>query len=485
MKLVVQIPFAFWFFLSSLSQAQEKVGEFILSSDFKVKGNTEFLALNDSGDSSRIAFFAFDRGKISTCELDQNFKLITSHNYENPNFISYTNLLGGIYSNKKSILVYANGRRKSFNVISVNNKRKFLVNKEIKVPKDEIFLESFHLGENYYLVTTGWTGSYLVFYRIDTELNTETRKVGLENFSFGNYENGLYQNLLNYEGELSISKISYETLNSLATAVGQHKIYVFDNTFSLTLDKYFGQTLFLKIDLQNWSTHLSKFDLKNVNCKKSNSTSFLLYNNLFKSQVCDDQLLISVFDSSTGSELNRFQVDSESEIDFKNTPIMQEGGNTIYAADSRELTSTKSLLKKMIKSDMSISVNLSEQPENCYEVTIGSFEEKQMASGGAPNYSGGTSVPIGGMNVQIPNNPTYSGYLKNTWTKSVFFKTKLKQENFSHLQGKIEKNEFDRIQDFTNRYSNKIVTETVFYRNGQYYLLHYAKDSQNLVVTKF
>jgi hypothetical protein len=486
MKLLAKISYICWFFvLNSLSHAQVRVGEFMLSADFSVKKNTELLALNDSGDSSRIAFFAFDREKISACELDEKFHLITNHNYTNPNFISFTNLLGGIYSNKKSILVYANGRRKSFNVISVNNERKFLVNKEIKVPKDEIFLESFQFGENYYLVTTGWTSSYLAFYRIDTELNIETRKIELENFSFGNYENGLYQNLLNGEGELSISKISYETKNSLATAVGQHKIYVFDNTFSLTLDKFFGQTLLLRIDLQNWITSLNKIDLKNTNCKKSNSTSFLFYNHLFKSQVCDDQLLISVFNSSTGSELIRFQVDSESEIEFKNTPIMQEGGNTIYAADSRELTSTKSLLRKMIKSDMSISVNLSELEENYYEVTIGSFEEKQMASGGVPNYSGVPTAAIGGMNLQIPYNPTYSGYLKNTWTKSVFFKTKIKQENFSHLQGKIEKNEFDRIKDFTNRYSNKIVTETVFYRNAQYYLFHYNNDSQNLVITKF
>lgn len=229
-------------------------------------------------------------------------------------------------------MVYANGRKKSFNAVSVNNQRRFLINKEVELSKEEIFLESFEHGNYFYLVTVGWTTSNLFFYKFDSDINIETQRVELADLVFGVNEKGLYKNPLRTNGEESISNISYETINSLATTASQNKIYVFDNTFTLALDKHFGQTLILKINLQDWSKSLKKIAFESNNCEKSNSNSSLLHNWLFKSQVCDDQLRFSIFDYQTGVELSSFSVGSEEEIAFKNTPVIQEGGKTMFAA---------------------------------------------------------------------------------------------------------------------------------------------------------
>jgi len=471
-----------------LAYGQEKVGELVSDPDFDVKKNTDLLVLKDPTDSLKACFFAINGRQILAQEFDTSYQTITTHTYEKLNDLQFPNLIGGIYAEKKTVLVYANGRNKSFNALSVNNERKFLINKEIKIGKDEIFLESFELGKYFYLVTVGWQKSYLVFYRINNELIIETHKVELKEYSFGNQEPDLYKNLISTTNDINVSKISYQTINSLAATFNMAKIYTFDDTFVLTLDKLFGQTLFLKINLLNWDTELIKFKVNIEACDKSKSNSFLYFDKLLKAQVCDDRLILSIIDINSKEILNKYEAKSGEEIKFKNTPITQEGGSSVYVAnDSRELANGNSLFRKIHNSQMSLAANLTKQCRSCYEVTIGSFEEKEMASGGGPSYIGGTSVPMGGAMIPVQGSfsPTYIGYTKSTWTKSAFFKTLLQGDNFSHKTGQIEKNEFERIESFVDKNESEIITKTVFYKTNNYYLTYYSKESKNFIVMKF
>lgn len=479
------------FFILSESYGQDKVGEIFNATEFNVKGNSDLLIQKDPTHSFVNCLYVFDKEEILALEFNNDYQTITNHTYINPNHLKFPNLLGGVYTDKKSVLVYTKGRNQSFNVVSVNNQRKFLVSKEIEISKDEIFLESFGFGKYYYLVTVGSRSSYLVFYKIDTDLKIETYTVDLSEITFGVTEKGLYRNLLTEGGEKRISNVSYETINSLATTASRNKIYVFDNTFNLTIDKNFGQTLILRVNLLDWSKSFKKVALKSDHCKQSKSNSFLFYKWLFKSQICNDQLRLSVFDYETGIELTNFVAGSEEEISFKNTQIIQKGGKTMLAADSRELSKTSSLIRKILNSEISIAVNATNSCESCFEVTLGSFEEWEVAPGAGPgigpSYIGGTYVTLGGTTTRIPGtfSPTYSGYAKGTLTKSAFFKSLLRNDNFSHILGYIEKNSFERIESFTDSIESIIITKTVFFRNGQYYLAYYSKDSKSFVIMKF
>lgn len=490
MKLIAFRAFLFYHLVLglSLTYGQEKVGEIVNDHDFDIKKSTDLLILKDPTDSLKKCLFAINGRQILAQEFDNNYQTITSHTYDKLYDLQFPNLIGGIYAEKKSILIYANGRNKSFNALSVDNERKFLVNKEIKIGKDEIFLESFESGKHFYLVTVGWKKSYLVFYRITTELIVETYKVELNDYKFGNTETDLYNNLIGTSNDIDVSKISYETINSLGSSFNRAKIYTFDDTFVLTLDKLFGQTLILKINLLSWDAELLKFKVNDDDCNKSKSNSFLYFNTLFKTQVCDDRLLLSILNVDTKEIINRYEAKSSEEIEFNNTPITQEGGNTIYVAnDSRELKNANSLFRKIHNSQISVAANLTKQCGSCFEVTIGSFEEKEIASGGVPSYTGGTSVPMGGSMIPVQGgfSPTYYGYTKSTWAKSAFFKTLLQGDNFSHKPGEIYKNDFDLIEKYTETNESKIITKTVFYKAGKYYLAYYNKDSKSLIVMKF
>lgn len=483
MKLIALCPslICLLVFGVSLARGQEKVGEIVNPLDFDVKKSTDLLVLKDPTDPLKTCLFAINRGQILAQEFDTNYQAITHQTYNNQNHLQFPNLLGGVYTDKRSVLINANGRNKSFNILSVDNERKFIVNKEIKLSNDEIFLESFALGTYFYLVTVGWKNPYLVFYRITNKLIIETHKVALDDYKFGKQETDLYNNLIGTTNDIDVSKISYETINSLGATYNRAKIYTFDDTFVLTMDKQFGQTLILKINLLKWEAEFMKFKVNGDDCSKSKSNSFLYFDKLLKAQVCDDRLLLSIIDVSNKEIVNQFEAKSSEEIGFKNTSITQEGGNSIYVSNNtRELADATSLIRKIHNSQMSVAVNLTKQCESCFEITIGSFAEKEMANGGGSGYMGGVMIPVQGS-----FSPTYNGYTKSTWTKSAFFKTILQGDNFSHKMGQIEMTDFDRIENFSGRNESDIIAKTVFYKAGQYYLTYYSKDSKSFVVMKF
>jgi hypothetical protein len=55
---------------------------------------------------------------------------------------------------------------------------------------------------------------------------------------------------------------------------------------------------------------------------------------------------IQITDFFSGRVLKKYGVLKKEDITFKNTPIIQEGGGTIYSNQTRELEATSKLLRK-------------------------------------------------------------------------------------------------------------------------------------------
>jgi hypothetical protein len=80
------------------------------------------------------------------------------------------------------------------------------------------------------------------------------------------------------------------------------------------------------------------------------------------------KLVIQNFQS--GKILNSFRTLEKDTISFKNTPIIQDGGNSIYTANAeRNLEKTKQLLRKMLNGEAVITGIINQKGQ--HEITVG------------------------------------------------------------------------------------------------------------------
>src|SRR5690606_28022611 len=101
---------------------------------------------------------------------------------------------------------------------------------------------------------------------------------------------------------------------------------------------------------------------------------------LIDSYISNEKLVINFIDLKNNTILKEFVISEDDSIHFKNSPIIQEGGDF---ASYRELEKTSQFIRKVIQSKMAISAY---KDNNNYIVTLGSYEPKpstmSMITGG-------------------------------------------------------------------------------------------------------
>jgi hypothetical protein len=183
-----------------------------------------------------------------------------------------------------------------------------------------------------------------------------------------------------------------------------------------------------------------------------------------------------VVDLYSGAINKSFVAKREDTISFKNTPIVQEGG-AYGAGDSRELSKTKQLLRKMVNGDAVITATPNNY--NQIELIIGSYAK--MSGGGG----GGMYMPGGGYGgshmVMVPT----GGFNRGGWVKSARFKTLLNADTFEHVEGAIGNSINEKIEYYTGGIKIPPQAENLFMTNGRYYHAYYDKELRKLVILKF
>ena len=474
--------------------AQEIISEFQAPRDEFTK-KTDLIVFSKFGDSSKKIFMALTGQKIKSYQLDSAFKPVPNQDCFLPTVLSSLDPIGGFYSENLVTLLYSKRNKKEFTALNINLEDHSVAYSSFKLPKNEIFLESFSTGDFYYVVALDLAKLFLVFYKTGMGKNFETNTVDLSSYSFGPFKYRIYENLKNENGKLNLSMISYESISSLAQTFHPNKGYVSNGKFFLTIDRWFGATTVIQVDLKSWKAKIETFGESTKNCGKYSAGSFLYHENIFVSQVCDDRLAISVFNINSGLLLKEYSVLANEDIAFKNTPIIQEGGN-FFAGDIRELGQTKALLRKILRSQLAIAVNATNS--GLLELTVGSFVEFQR--GGVPGsaFVPGVTVPgafgVGTVTLPPTYNPTYSSYQSYKVTKSASFKSLLNSTSLDHIKGKIDKNDFDKMEDYFEKEgstipvlgikSSDVLTKTIFYDKGRFYAVFYSKEKESFIVLK-
>jgi len=215
------------------------------------------------------------------------------------------------------------------------------------------------------------------------------------------------------------------------------------------------------------------------------SNSYLYKNFLFQIKGCNEELQFSVIDLLTDSLIKGEKVTVEEEITFRNSPLFQEGGTTVFVqGKKKELETTKQILKKIADSNIGIAVY---ETSDTLELTLGGYlEVKQNSFGGPMVSTPGKTISTPSGTIYMPGysyNPTMNGYNSYKNKRSIYFKSLLNIADFEHLSGEAKRNAFDKIKDFNDFLGSNISSETVF-RVEDYYVLGYynALDKKYLLL---
>ena len=265
-----------------------------------------------------------------------------------------------------------------------------------------------------------------------------------------------------------------------------NKVYGHQEKLVLTFDHQLGTTEIVTIDPNSMTADfrvIKKPELSKTDPYHQSSNSFLFENRFFQINVNADEMIATVLNYSDEEVVQKFHALKEGEISFKNTPIMQEGGSTIYAKEERELSKTKQFLRKVAELDAGISAYKTREG---VQVTMGGLQQYTATTGGFSPMGGapGISTPYGTVPGASPN-PTYHSYGTYTMTKSVHFKSLLNPIDFSFQSGEIPQNGFDKIQAFKKKNDSNTVAETIFKTGDVYVLGYYEKKGKKYLMYKF
>jgi hypothetical protein len=284
--------------------------------------------------------------------------------------------------------------------------------------------------------------------------------------------------------DVDVAKIDEAGLPDIQSVSARNKVYLIHDTLFLTMNRNLANTIVYAFDLYNKTVAYRVIENEAVNKKHDQYTgemkvvgdyvdnSYLLNGKLYFVSATDESLHVIISDFYSGARLKYFEVKREDTIDFKNTPVLQEG-KALYFNNTKELTKTKQLLRKMTSANAAIAALCDSMGT---AITLGSNkEEKQM---GVPGYgfsSGSTAVLIGGM----------GDFSTGTWTKAVRFRMLVDSMSFQHIPGDMEPSINDRIDEFSHDIKIPEHAQNLLFQDGRYIYIYYDKKKQSLVLQQF
>jgi hypothetical protein len=309
-------------------------------------------------------------------------------------------------------------------------------------------------------------------------------------FSLGAFSHKQDMTLSNFFYDYPIHKVENGIPNPLDITTKKTKIYCYDDKLFLTIDNSTEKTKLLTIDLINHECNVKNYSQINISgehLSRAKSNSYLFNNILFQIKGCKQELCFQLKDIIKDSLLVEYRVKEPEEIEFRNTPLLQEGGFHFYSQGlERELESTKQVLRKISASNIGISVF---QSDENIELEIGGYMEFHNNGGSMMMYSGGTtfSTPQGVVST-LPTyhyNPTMYSFISYTNSRSVYFKTLLVALSFKHIEGSITENVYEKIRNFIEDNISDIISETIVKVSDYYILAYYDKSANKYYLRKF
>lgn len=447
----------------------------------------EVIPLIDS-ERERFALVLISGKKIDGYLFDKEYQIIGSLQKEEK-IKQYKEILGQIVLKNEDFVVFmANNSRRKFASarFSFTNSSLTLNTLELDLANESIIQTAEY--NNMFHVFTITPGANLInVYRFQDDKTYERFQISLTGQSFltkKQKEVNFYDMITLNSGfygqikSLNLLRIDTNDPTTLEIASNTTKMYQEKERFILTFDNNQHITQIAEINLETLRgrvIHVEKA-LKNWSAKQKNSNSFLVDEVLFQIIATREVLHLRAQNYCTGEIINEHYVNKNDTINFKNTSIVQTGGSL---DNYREFEDTATLLRKMNRGKAAIAV---QKKGALYQVSYGGIIQKATGANLMMPGVGIAGTAFGAMSVFI--NPTYLAYgsYKNTKALTV---DALFNKGFEHEDGEINKNVFDRIEDY--EYENKISPSgrTVFKMKNVYILGSYESFAKTYTLRSF
>ncbi|WP_281846223.1 hypothetical protein [Olleya namhaensis] len=469
--------FLILFCLSSINTyAQE---EWLISN---IKTESDFLNPRDiiplvNEDTKDIVLFFTNRKVVFGKLYNQNKALIGSiNNIKIPKKGKV--IIGAIYNNDTYTLFFSNTNKTHFSSVSINFiTNKFNITEDLNIKLDKEKIVEFLVRKNkIHLLTVSKKNDVL-------KTLTITEKGVIQSFEYDlskeNIVNNIDQDYPLYP--LLFGNPSYSTIeiinnnvpNSLEQTNAITKLYLNNNTLTITSNLFDKSTYIISLDLETNTYNFQNIINTGFNDshRGANSNSFIYNDKLLTIYSTLDHLSFSAYNLKNLTLLKTFQINKEDKIDFKNTPIIQEGGEF---DNYRELEKNSKFLRKITQSKIGITAYTKNDQ---LIITLGASKEIAGNNFAMVNFG-----LVGGIAFGLLTNNLYNySQTKSTRISCLF------DDNLNHIKGHIPLNDFDKIEKFKQNNSafNNPNLQTLFKYNSSYLLGNYDKKNGLYSLFKF
>lgn len=390
---------------------------------------------------------------------------------------AYNEIIGASISGNDDYRVFlSNSRYKRFAFVNFSYGNSTSDFKEFKLNhKQEKLIQTVRLNNKFYLLTSRPKTSIINIYSFDDEGNYTVYPIDLSNETFFDKygeESNLYNVILagNSNNLPIITKVDTNVPNAIETVSVYNKLYQQNSKILISLDAFSEVLKLIEIDLHSYDYSVANIEKPLKEAKIiTKSNSYIDENKLFTFSTNTKHLVLRIQDLRTKNIINEFRSTKEDTIHFKNTPIVQTGGEF---KEYREMEKTRKFLRKTTFSDVGVSAY---RLGGNYVVTVGGKKEVSRSGGGMVGF---TTVPI----LTAPNgtmmfyNPVFTSFNAYSTTKAIHFKSYL-DSSLNHIEMNIPKNVFDKIKEFEEETKNKQIGRSLF--KYQDYLIHASYSSKN------
>ncbi|MFT5891949.1 MAG: hypothetical protein ACI9Y7_002056 [Dokdonia sp.] len=475
-------------FITSTLYSQEPTLNF-KNLDFKRSiRNVENYSLSDAK-TNNLAIILGQKEKVSGYLYNSDFQKIGEASGVRLKR-KYKETIGYIVTNETTYsLVYGTSSRKKFGYLSVDLKSGGITSNEIEFKFDgEKYLETINF-DNRMMMMSATKGNALILREFTSDFTFE--KIATFQFDADDKEQQLLEKGLRFDlfgpnTRGGITKIDNRVPNTIERSSSENKLYHQGDTVYITFEDEESHTILNTLDLSSL-----ELTTKTVSYPKGkidefkNFNSFIHGENFFHIASSRDEMIFQVknFDNEV---LKEFYVTQEDSIEFKNSPIIQDG--SAYRRKKRELTTTKQYLRKITSGDIGVSIH---QENQRYQITLGSHA--LLSSGGGGGFTGVPGGPVGGTTIPVPNggslyvpayNPTFSSYGGYGYSKAVYVNG-LFDSKFNHIKDEeFKDNIFDRIKEYQDELKWD-TAEDVFIHNSKTYFSYWSTKDQEYSLIQF
>jgi len=445
---------------------QETVGQFKNSLKTSASNIKDVFPIVDE-DNGNIALFIADAKNVYAYKLNERIEVLQELSSQEK-LRKYKLLIGSSINSNGDYLIYlSNNSERKFLCVNFSFETQTTLHKEFTFEdRNERMLQTINNNNKFYILSYHNSKDEIYIYTFDESGNATRNQLDFSEFDFISQNSQMVsfkKMALNFGGNSEIQKLNENDPHSIESVAIDRKMYIRDGEVIFTFDQNDSFTQMVTLDLNTLKTNLKiyKKPLFTVSNIEKNSNSYLNGEYLFLLVNTRDEAEMQIMKYKTMEILNTYRIEKDKPIDFKNSPIIQEGG--IYAR-YREMEKTQKFLRKIYQGDVGVSVI---QRNNQYEVTLGGFVERNTGGMMVPGYG----IPLASAgNVTLFFDPTALAYSSYRATKSTRIECLL-DENMSHTEGKIYDNAFDKMDEdptFSSEAGETVFRYRDFYLKGFY-----------------